>query len=152
MQHPLSQGQDAAQNPLAQSPENQAQNLLTQNDQINPLAQGMQTQANPLTTPALSSNALSGVVTAPLGVIITNALVIACPYSSVDQNACPTALIDEKGYYILELPKDSYLMMAAIEVSGDGQVNSGDYVSYQNVEMDGQAVKTLNFALEPYRE
>jgi hypothetical protein len=142
-QNPLTQTQSA--NPLSTQPANP----LTQPSQENPLTQTP--SDNPL-TPSLSPNTLTGLVTAPTGIPLNNGLVVACPYDMVDENDCLNTLIDTTGAYAIELSVNSYLLMAAIDVTGDGLINHGDYVNYQNIDMDGQNTKTVNFVLEPYSE
>jgi hypothetical protein len=143
---------NTAQNPLTQSQvtnplSNQPDNPLTQTTP-NPLTQTP--NGNPLTTP--SPNTLSGTVTAPAGITLSNAFVIACPYDATDESSCHNSIIDASGMYRLELPTNSYFLMAAMDMNGDGQINSGDYVNYQSVDMDGQNAKSVNFVLGPYSE
>jgi hypothetical protein len=159
--------QQGAQNPLGATPQGSIENPLAQPSQgegTNPLAQPTEppqtTEQNPLATPQQpttaspnvpSQNALSGMVTPPADIILSNALVIACPYEAVNEESCVNAAIDAAGTYRLELPAGDYIVMAAMDATGDGQVNTGDYVSYQSFSSTGEA-QNLDFVLEPYSE
>jgi hypothetical protein len=146
--------QQSAQNPLGNSQE--SQNPLTQNSGApNPLTQVAEQnllatpQPETLTTP--SGNNLSGTVTAPSGITLSSALLIACPFDATSESDCLNTVIDASGAYSLGLPAGDYVLMAAMDVTGDGQVNTGDYVSYQRFNSTGE-VQTLDFVLEPYTE
>jgi hypothetical protein len=155
-QNPLSQpAQTTETNPLAQ-PQNDATNPLAQPSQdasANPLAQPTE-PSNPLATPqaeTASGNALTGTVTPPAGMTLSNALVIACPYDAANEADCINTPIDAAGKYGLNLPAGDYIVMAAMDATGDGQVNTGDFVGYQNFSSTGEA-QTLDFVLQPYSE
>ena len=145
VQNPL--GNQAGQNPLTQG--NETQNPLTQ-----PQEQTQTTEQNPLATGSPTTptgNTVSGTVTAPAGITLSSALVIACPYTAATETDCIDAVIEGSGLYSLELPVGDYVMMAAMDATGDGQVNTGDYVSYQRFSSTGES-RVLDFVLEPYTE
>jgi hypothetical protein len=155
----------SAQNPLVQPSPGEGVNPLAQpqaeeQPQQNPLAQPTEqpqtTGQNPLATPeqtplSTTPHTLSGIVTPPTGITLSNALVIACPFEAATEGDCINVTIDPSGAYGLELPAGDYVIMAAMDATGDGQVNTGDYVSYQSFSGTGEA-QTLDFVLEPYSE
>jgi hypothetical protein len=153
-QNPLQNNQ--TQNPLAQPAQTTETNPLAQpqNDSTNPLSQPTEQNTNPLGTPqseTSSGNALTGTVTPPAGMTLSNALVIACPYESAGEADCINTVIDASGTYSLALPAGDYIVMAAMDATGDGQVNTGDFVGYQSFSSTGEA-QTLDFVLQPYTE
>jgi hypothetical protein len=153
VQNPLGNTQpDSTQNPLAQP---------AQGEGTNPLAQppGEQPQTNPLATPqaetptATSGNTLSGTVSAPAGMTLSSAFITLCPFDLVDENDCVTSLLEANGAYNLEIPgPGEYLVMAAMDADSNGELNTGDYVSYQSFDTPGDEAKAIDFVLEPYTE
>ncbi len=143
VENPL--GGNQVQNPLAQ-PEGQLQPAEEPQATENPLA------TPHAETPATSGNTLSGTVTAPAGMSLPGAFVSLCPYDMADASDCVTSPLGEDGSYTLEIPgAGEYIIMAALDVDGNGTLNTGDYVGYQTFDANGE-VKTLDLSLEPYQE
>jgi hypothetical protein len=147
-QNPLAQANNTVQNPLAQTNQNQA----NQNPLASPQDTTQSTAQNPLGTlqgETTLGNTVSGTVTPPPGIELAVTLVMACSYDAVSD--CSSALVDSSGSYSLELPAGEYLMTAVMDATGDGQMNTGDYMGYQSFTRTNEA-QTLNFVLEPFTE
>jgi hypothetical protein len=137
------------QNPLAQP----------QAETANPLAQPTEAAQNPLQTPepstpsTASPNTLSGTVTAPEGVTLSSAYVIVCPTDLEDTNDCLTAPVEATGSYNLQIPgPGEYIVMAAMDADGNGELNTGDYTAQDSFDTPGDEAQAVDFVLEPYSE
>lgn len=137
-------------------PQNDATNPLTQSK--NPLLQPTEpqpTEPQPTEeTPSESmTNTLSGTVTPPDGITLESAFISLCPYDMADNSDCVTAMLDASGSYSLELPgAGEYILLAAMDADGNGELGNGDYAASTTLDITGEEAQTLDLSLEPYTQ
>jgi hypothetical protein len=116
----------------------------------NPLQAPPQSETEPPNT--LSAHTLSGTVTVPAGMSLTDTFVLVCPYDAVQESDCPMTFVEPTGAYSLELPPGEYMVVAAMDADGNFELNTEDYVAHDILDINDGEARTIDFVLEPYTE